>query len=355
MRNLILDAAALKYNFSQVKHFAPRAKVLSMVKANAYGHGLGWVAEHLVNAGTEGLGIAVLEEAAELRATGFDRAAIFLMDGFTSISELKEALRLNLTLVLFDLSHLALLDEAKMTQPVDIWLKVDTGMHRLGFMPTLLPDIYAQVKKISGIHRLGLMTHFSESDDLRSAKTLKQINAFEAIHAAYPKAPTSLSNSAAVMAWPQAHGDWIRPGLMLYGVSPFGQQDHRLKPVMTAQAKIIFIQDLPAGAQVGYGGTYTCTCPTRAATVAFGYGDGYPRSAVMSEVLVRGKFCKVIGRISMDNLLIDITHTPEIVVGDEATLWGKKNPLENLANAANTIPYEILCKTQHHRLNIIYC
>lgn len=357
MRQIILDSTALKHNFLQVKVIASKSKILSMVKANAYGHGLIWVSEQLASVGTDALGVAVLEEAKALRTAGF-QLPIFLMDGFLTAAELKEALTLKLNLVLFDWHHLQLLEETKLTQALEVWLKVDTGMHRLGFPPELVETVYSRLKMIHGIQTITLMTHFSDADHPKNVKTTEQIQLLETVKSklidtSKKDIPTSLANSAGILAWPKAHANWVRPGIMLYGASPFGSPDPTLKPVMTVQSNIISLHHFPTGAQIGYESSYICQKPMRIAVLAFGYGDGYPRAALFSQVYVKGKLCSVIGRVSMDMLQIDVTDHPEIQIGDLATLWGQNCPIENLAKASGTISYEIFCHVQQQRLHTI--
>lgn len=360
MRELTLNAAALKNNLQQVKAKAPRANILAMIKANAYGHGLLWAAKNLLIAGANALAVADIEEALLLRKEGI-QAPILLLSGVSSKAMLDVAIIQRLKLVVHNFQQIELLASLKTTQKIHIWLKVDTGMHRMGFLPHEIEEAYQRLLAIDCVHHpVVLMTHFSEADDLQSAKTSQQIQLFEQVHQKLltygKKIETSLANSAAILACPESGGDWVRPGIMLYGASPFTDQtakEFQLQPVMTLKSRLMAIRDYQKGDAIGYGGTYVCSRNTRIGVVAFGYGDGYPRSAQASHVYIRGKYVPVIGRISMDVLQVDLTDFPEIALEDAVTLWGENLPAESLALAANTISYEIFCKVQRYRMKLV--
>ncbi|MCD6048333.1 MAG: alr [Gammaproteobacteria bacterium] len=362
MRELLLNAAALKNNLQQVKFKAPRSNILAMVKANAYGHGLVWAAKHLVIAGANALGVADIEEALQLRKEGI-QAPILLLDGIQTKAMLDVAIIQRLHLVVHDFQQIELLESLRTNQKIHLWLKVDSGLHRMGFLPEDVETAYQRLIALNCAHQpIVLMTHFSDADVQHSVKTKLQIELFQNIHRQLTEKfnkpiQTSLANSAGILAWPDSHGDWVRPGIMLYGASPFSSQtatELQLQPVMTIKSCLIAIHDYPAGECIGYGGTYTCRQKTRAGVVAFGYGDGYPRAAHGSHVLIQDQLFPVIGRISMDLLQIDLTDHPEIQLGEMATLFGENLPVEKLATAANTIAYEILCRIMRHRTGVKY-
>lgn len=348
MRKVILNAHALIHNFQQVKRCAPKSKVLAMIKADAYGHGLVWAAQHLQSAGADAFGVATLDEAVQLRQEGI-QIPIVLMDGFLNQAELSEAIALQLTLVLHDASHIDYLEEMRITQPINVWVKIDTGMHRLGFVPDQLEAVYQRLSSLSFVRILGFMTHFSDADDLKKDKTKQQIDLFYQLTSQY-SGEKSLANSAGILAWPRSHADWVRPGIMLYGASPFEEGGEILKSVMTVQSNLIAIHEFARGEKIGYGETYACKKKTRIAVVAFGYGDGYPREVKRASVLIKGHMCPLIGRVSMDMLQVDVTGLPDIQLGEVATLWGEGLPVEKLAAAAGTISYDIFCALQWRRI-----
>ncbi len=353
-RLLYLDAQALTHNLQRVRDYAPHAKILAMVKANAYGHGLLWVAEVLTAANVDALGVAVLEEAIRLREAGI-KGQIVLADGVQSLVELQEAQALGVTIVLHKKEDLVWVEQLTGAMPLSVWLKVDTGMRRLGFGPYEIPRIYHQLMASNRVTKpITLMTHFSDADDLTKTKTQEQTVLFNQVHQELPGAPLkSLANSAAIMAHPETHGHWVRPGIMLYGASPFSDKlgrDFDLQAVMTVQSTLIAIHDYPAGSKLGYGEFYTCPKNMRVGMVAFGYGDGYPRMIQNSSVLIDGKITPIIARVSMDMLQVDLSDIPNAFIGQTVTLWGKDHPIEWVAQAAGTISYEIFCHLQQTRL-----
>lgn len=358
MRELWLDAAALKHNLQQVKLRAPRSKILAMVKANAYGHGLAWVAPHLQKAGADGFGVASMNEADILYQLALNRP-IVLMSGIQTAEELHHALACGYSMVVHNMLQLQLLEQSKTNQPVTIWLKVDTGMHRLGFAPDQIKEVWQRLEKLSFVQKpIILMTHFADANEAHQLTTANQLMLFNLTKATLPSdAPllSSLANSAGILSWPDTHADWVRPGIVLYGASPFSSKaasEYQLKPVSTVRSRIIALKELASGSQIGYGGTFTCSKPMRVAVVAFGYGDGYPWHAQFSKVFIKGNCYPVVGRISMDMLHVDVTDAPEITLHDSVTLWGQDLPVEELAVSSGTISYEIFTHLQRHRLMV---
>ncbi|MBA3660103.1 MAG: alanine racemase [Gammaproteobacteria bacterium] len=340
-----IDLVALEHNLQLVKSLAPHRQIIAMVKANAYGHGVVRVAQALQKA--DALGVASYEEGMKLRETGI-KQPIVLMEGLFDESELIDCVAQDFTLVVHHLEHIEILERAKLNRPVQVWLKINTGMHRLGVDPHLVEPLYARLNALPHIKKpIGLMTHFAEADLLDSSMTLQQINCFNQIANRYD-VPKSLANSAAIIAWKEAHGDWVRPGLMLYGASPFPQKtglDHGLKPVMTLTSRLIAITPVKKGGRVGYGGTWTAPEDLSIGVVGVGYGDGYPQFAQNgAPVLVRNIECPLVGRVSMDMLTVDLRHVPDAKVGDLVTLWGKGLPVERVAQASLTSAYEILTR-----------
>ncbi len=340
----IIDLHALRHNLDRVRAAAPRQRVMAIVKADAYGHGLVRAARAL--AGADAFGVASLEEAQRLREAGVSQP-VLLLEGCFAPEELEPASRLGLDLVIHHARQLEELEAAPLPAPVRVWLKLDTGMHRLGFAPGQVRALLGRLKvsrNVAGPVRL--MTHLACADDPADHYTSLQVRVFrEAV--AGMQGETSLANSAGVLAWPEAHGDWVRPGIMLYGVSPFlaGKgADHDLVPVMTLQTRLIAVNACRRGDAIGYGATWVCPQDMPVGVAAVGYGDGYPRHAPTgTPVLVNGQRVPVVGRISMDMITLDLRTQPRAVPGDPVVLWGAGLPLEEVSRYAGTIAYELLC------------
>ncbi len=336
-----LDAAALCHNLTQVRAITG-ARVMAIVKANGYGHGLVWVAQALSQA--DAFGVASLEEGLELRAAGI-RQEICLLEGFFDASEIPVILREGFTPVIHDHYQVSALKAARGAGRCDAWIKVDTGMHRLGFEPAEIPGVVTELSALPCVARLGLLSHLACAEEAGSAATQRQIATFAAL--GFPDFRRSLANSAGIMRWPAAHADWVRPGLMLYGVSPLSEgaaPSLPLRPVMTLRSRLISVRPRREGDAIGYGGAYRCPQDMPVGVVGVGYGDGYPREFQGPvSVLIRERRAPVIGRVSMDMLTIDLRGVPGAKVGDEVVLWGQGLPVEEVARAAGTIPYTLLC------------
>jgi alanine racemase len=339
-----IDLAALRHNFEIARSQAPDSKVMVCVKADAYGHGLVRVAQALSDV-TDAFAVARVAEAVELRGAGIE-APIVLLEGVFDAAEQAIAGDHDLTLVLHGAEQMALL-EAYAGPPLSVWLKLDSGMGRLGFPAADAATLHgrlAAAPKVRGAP--GLMTHLSSADVLDADTTRWQMQRFmdatEGLHG-----PRSIANSAGVLGWPAAHADWIRPGLMIYGASPLAGRtaaDLGLRPVMRLESSLISLKALPAGARVGYGATWAAPEDMRLGLAGIGYGDGYPwRAAEKGAVVLAGQRVPVVGRVSMDMLALDLRGLPEAKVGDELVLWGPELPVEEVAAWAWTISYELLC------------
>lgn len=342
---IIIHLDALEHNLRQVKKFAPHSKVLAMVKSNAYGHGIERIGLALTEA--DALGVACIEEGLKLRNAGVKKP-IVLLEGLFTNDEVKKAVELDFTLVVHHAEQVAMLEKNTLQHPLSVWLKIDTGMHRLGFLPNDLPDVYTRLMQIPMVKKpFGLMTHFAESDSEDQNNTAQQIKLFSAATEHF-MGPRSLSNSAGIIAWPSAHADWVRPGIMLYGASPFRGKigfDHHLKPVMSLSSELIAIHRITKGERIGYGGEFTCPDDMSVGVVGIGYGDGYPQYAKHeTPILVNGMICPLVGRVSMDMLTVDLRSQPHAKVGDPVLLWGPKLPVEMVAANNNTSAYELLTR-----------
>jgi alanine racemase len=347
MRPLIraeISAAALRGNLARIRALAPRSRVLAVVKANAYGHGLVPVAQALPDA--DAFGVARLDEALELRAAGIDRP-IVLMEGVTDARQLSEAALQDLELVVHEAGQISLLEEFAGQQPFVLWLKIDTGMNRLGFRAAQVDDALARLAALGArVRELRLMTHFAAADESDGALTREQLARFDAVAGARGRA-RSLANSAAVFAYPESHAEWVRPGVALYGVSPFTGRlgtDLGLVPAMRLVSTVIALRDVPAGETVGYGRAWRAREDSLIAIVAAGYADGLPRALPSgTPVLVNGAPARLAGRVSMDMIAVEVTDIAGVRVGHPAVLWGPELPVEEIAARAGTIGYELLC------------
>ncbi|MDR2215969.1 MAG: alanine racemase [Nevskiaceae bacterium] len=349
MKGLIraqISAAALAANLRRIREQAPRSRVLAVIKANAYGHGSLPVARCLVAAGADALAVARLEEALALRAAGIT-APVVLLEGVFTRAEMAEAVAGRLDFVVHDEEQLALLEQtAGGARACAVWMKIDTGMNRLGFRADAVAAAMQRLEALSHhVAGIRLMTHFACADDRASPMTGEQMKRFAALVGDKPY-ERSLANSAAIFAAPESLGDWVRPGLALYGVSPFADGEGAalgLSPAMRLVSTVITVRDVPAGESVGYGGVWRASRASRIAIVAAGYGDGLPWSLSSGVTVVIGAHrLPLVGRVSMDMIAVDVTGTP-VSTGDEAVLWGPEQPVEWQARAARTIPYELLC------------
>ncbi len=339
-----IDLDALRHNLARVRALAPASKVMAVVKADGYGHGLERVARALSDA--EAFGVAALSDAERLRAIGL-RNRIVLLSGFDEAADLDLLRTLDVDTVVHHDAQLALLEAERGAPPIRVWLKFDTGMHRLGFDPARASDLHARLRALPNVaEELVAMSHFASSDEFGGDQTRMQMQAFSGITATMG-APVSLSNSAAVLGWPDAHRDWVRAGGALYGLSVVDGKsgaDFGLRPVMKLSTRLIAVNRIRKGERVGYSATWECPEDMDVGVAAIGYGDGYPRSVPSgTPVLVNGARVPLIGRVSMDLMTIDLRTLPGAKVGDEVTLWGPELPVEEIAVAAGTISYELTC------------
>ncbi|MHB1590947.1 MAG: alanine racemase [Sulfuricella sp.] len=336
-----IDLSALRHNLGVARGHAPEARTIAVIKANGYGHGMLRVAHALDTA--EGYAVLNVSEAVELREAGF-KQTILLLEGFFSADELPTLAEYRLASVIHCREQIEMLEMAGLPVKINVFLKLNSGMNRLGFRPEALVAALQRLQATRAVGRITLMTHFACADEAQGVAA--QLNCFNRL-AAGLDAPRSLANSAAILRYPEAHGDWVRPGIMLYGSSPFTDASAAsldLKPVMTLTSAIIGLQELQAGEAVGYGATYRAEQAMRVGIVACGYADGYPRHAPTgTPVRVNGQRSRTLGRVSMDMLCVDLTGISGAGIGSPVTLWGEGLPVEEVAAAAGTISYELLC------------
>ena len=336
-----ISLSALEHNLAVAKSKAPQSKIMAVVKANGYGHGLLNAAKGLKAA--DGFAILGLDEALTLRNAGYTQT-ILMLEGVFSSDELIHVSEKAISIVVHSDVQINLLEQVKLAKPISVHLKMNTGMNRLGFKPSDFESVWARLAACSNVADLTLMTHFATADESFGIKEpLAVFNKTTQDH----QEPCSLANSATLLRFPEAHGQWVRAGIMLYGSSPITGESaasFNLKPVMQFTSKIIAVQSLETDESIGYGQTFTAVKKTRVGIVACGYADGYPRHAPNgTPVAVAGKLTQIIGRVSMDMLYVDISDIPEAEIGAHVEFWGSQVSVDDVAQAAGTISYELLC------------
>lgn len=340
-----IDSEALQYNLNRVKQLAPAAKIVSMVKANAYGHGVKDCLAALSN--TDAFGVACLEEALEIRTLGY-KQPITLIEGIFSDKEMQIVIEQNIEIVVHHQQQLDWLlahKDAYISKQLKVWVKLNSGMNRLGFkVPEIINVIH--LLKSEGFTCV-LAMHFANADADNHPLNEQQKQQFLHVKEACAPIMASCCNSAAIFKWPELNFDFVRPGIMLYGASPFADKtvhDLDIKPVMTFTAEIIALNTIQAGESVGYGSTYIANKETELAIVSIGYGDGYPRAFFKQNfVAINGQKVPVIGRVAMDMIAIDVTGL-NVSLGTVVELWGKNRLVDDVAEANGTIGYELLCR-----------
>ena len=345
-----LDAYRHNYRVAKQQH---GGYALAVIKANAYGHGAIHCAKAIANE-ADGFAVACLEEALELRQAGIQNP-ILLLEGFFEVAELAEIVANDLWLVVHAEWQVNQLLASKLAKPVQVWLKLDSGMHRVGLTPELYIKAFERLNQHINVAKIVPMSHFANADNLNSSHTLQQLALFQHTAQAatnHALQDISLANSAALLGWPQVFTpqkiNWSRPGIMLYGAHPIDTHlpNQILLPVMQLNSQIISIQRIQKGDSIGYGSIFTAARETLVGVVACGYADGYPRSAISAPVAVNGQVTTVIGRVSMDMLMVDLTDISGAIIGSKVELWGDQVPANAVANAAGTIAYELFCNVK---------
>jgi alanine racemase len=331
-------------NYQLACERAPSSRNIAVIKANAYGHGMVEVARHLKDT-VPAFAVAFIDEAVKLRDAGIDKP-ILILQGVNASTDLNEVSAGNFWLLLNHQEQVDRLIAAKLAGPIGVWLKMDTGMHRLGFAPEVIDTVYDALCASPNIRQgVVLCTHFACADDPQHPMTREQIKVFRACSGKY-KLASSLANSAGILFWPDSHAEWNRPGYMLYGLCPSGAFDeavHGLQPAMTMNSEIISIRNLVPGDAVGYGCDWVARKNSRIGTVAIGYGDGYPRHAPAgTPVWIKGARVPLAGRVSMDLITVDLTGLDYLKIGDPVELWGQNLSVNEVAACAGTIGYELL-------------
>ena len=347
-----INLSAVKHNL-HVARENTQANIMAVIKANAYGHGMVEIARALSS--SDGFAVATIEEAMDLRESGVYQP-ILILEGFNCIDDLRMVYAYDLQCVIHNEQQIELLEKNKPksnSKGISVWLKIDTGMHRLGFSPLEASVMYQRLQNGSSVRQpVHVMTHLACADDKNSKFTNQQVKLFRESIKTLPLSDgvnISVANSAGLLAWPETNEgtQWVRPGIMLYGSSPVmksAADQFDLKPVMTLKSEVIAIHDFNKGDGIGYGQSYVCQSDMRVATIAIGYGDGYPRHAQTgTPVLIRGKQYPLIGRVSMDMITVDVSKAKKVQIGDEVILWGEGLSADNIAEHADTISYDLFC------------
>ncbi len=353
----VIDLGALIHNVEVIRSHLGGSRIVAVVKANAYGHGLVQTARTLQDH-VEAFAVARIEEALALRSAGIVKPVI-LLEGFFNEDDIPVIAASNFEVALHSFELLEQLERASIAVPVRCWLKLDTGMHRLGVSPEEAEEFYRRMRNCANVARpMGLISHLCTADEPdKDDYTRMQIGIFRKFAAEHPDLRTALANSAGIFSWQESHTDWVRPGIVLYGASPYADrtgEDLGLKPVMTLSSNIIALRKLKKGDKLGYGISYEAPRDTVIAVVAMGYGDGYPRQTPNgTEVLVNGRIARTAGHVCMDMMFVDLGPDPKDKIGDEVILWGRGLPVEKIAARVGTIPYELLLKLTS-RVDFVY-
>lgn len=339
-----IHLGALRDNLRRSRELAGTARIMAVVKADGYGHGLERVARALHEA--DAFGVACIADGQRLRAAGI-RQRIVVLSGIDEPADIAEMHRLELESAIHHQTQIDWLASDRDPRPLRVWLKVDSGMHRLGIAPSMVHQAHARLRSLPNVDaEIGLMTHFANSDVFADVQTKAQIECFEQCAGDLPGS-VSMSNSAGLLGWPQANRQWVRPGGLLYGISVVEgrtAEQFGLRPAMTLSSKLIAINRVRRGDTIGYAASWTCPEDMDIGVAQIGYGDGYPRSAAAgTPVLVNGRRAPLVGRVSMDLVTIDLRQHGDARIGDPVVLWGKHLPVEEIAAAAGTIGYELTC------------
>jgi alanine racemase len=340
-----INTAALKHNLQLARQAAPGSKIMAVIKANAYGHGMDVVARALSEA--EAFAVGTLSEAERLRQIDPDKR-IVILQGVDDAGSLAVCAEKHFDVVLHSQYQIDQLCDSQLAAALNVWIKVDTGMHRLGLSLESYDTVVSRLNQCDNLcQSVGLMSHLACADEPERPENDSQLRMFSNLGQRHHGERT-LCNSAGIFAFPEAHYEWVRPGIMLYGISPLKQRpasELGLQPVMTLKSRLIAINEMKKGDAIGYGATWTCPEDMRIGVVGIGYGDGYPRHAPSgTPVIIRGERVPIVGRVSMDLITVDLRLLADARVGDEVVLWGEGLPIEDIASRVDTIGYELVCR-----------
>ena len=344
----IIDLQALRHNYRYLKQIAGDNRLIAVVKADAYGHGASEVAEALTD-DVDAFAVASVNEGLALRNSGISKK-ILVLGGFTNETELRVCIEDGLDPVLHHQFHLDCLQADPDLRDMEVWIKIDSGMGRLGFSLERVRSIVAFLSGLDTLGSLRLMTHLANADNMESDSTVSQLAAIKPLQ--LDGYEWGIANSAGILGWPDAHNVWVRAGIALYGADPMSDRKvskRELRPVMTMKSIVLAVNRHRSGDMIGYGNTYTCERDMMIAVVAAGYADGYPRHKCgTAQVMIHGELCNLVGRVSMDMITIDVSHLQNVRVGDDVTLFGASPDVNDLADCSQTIAYEILCNVGAH-------
>jgi alanine racemase len=344
----VIDLAAARHNYRYLKQQADGNRLIAVVKADAYGHGAAEIAAALADE-ADAFAVAAVGEAVALREAGIEQK-ILVMGGFVSAGELQTCIDLYLDPVLHHDFHLECLHQAGNLGGIEAWVKLDSGMGRLGFALPRARDVIESLESLDHLGTLRLMTHLANADDIDDSFTQTQLERVQNL--GLDDYEWGIANSAGILGWPLARRPWVRAGIALYGADPMSdrnRQQRDLKPVMTMKSKVLAVNAHARGDLIGYASTYCCPADMTIAVVACGYADGLPRHKIdTARVALHGKPCDIVGRVSMDMITVDVSALDEVRVGDEVTLFGEFPGVNELAECSQTIAYEILCNVGAH-------
>lgn len=352
-RKVTINLSALSYNYNKIINMSSASSCVCFVKADAYGHGLITIVGHLINCGAKIFAVASPIELIEIRKY-FTDIRVVVCSSYYNVENLQLISFYHGDVVIFQQEHITLLQQTTLANKLNVWLKINTGMNRMG---VLLEDVASSITKLEKCANvtasISLMTHFACADDPTSDLTAKQIESFMSITAPYKQYPRCLANSAAILNYRSADAEIIRPGILLYGVSPLKNvtaTELGFKPVMTLESKVVALNSCKTDDIIGYGATYKSPTCKKIAIVAIGYADGYPVTLRNNaEVLIGSTKCPIVGRVSMDTIAVDVSSCPNIRLGSRVVLWGDGLAVEKIALAAGTISYELLTRVSGKR------
>lgn len=343
----VIDLNAIRHNYALLKQLAGGKRLIAVIKADAYGHGAFQVASALAHA--DAFAVASVGEAVALREAGIQQK-ILVLGGFIRFDELKTCIDNKLDPVIHQFDHLQHLKNCNNLDGLQVWVKVDSGMGRLGYQPRRVAEVLDQLDRMPGLGTVRLMTHLASADDAGSEFSQKQLEAINALQ--LQGYEWGIANSAGILGWPQAHNAWARAGIALYGANPMSDRKQKivdLKPAMQMKTRVLAVNPHKQGDFIGYSNTYCCSRDMRIAVVACGYADGYPRLKIeTAQVAIHGKLCDIVGRVSMDMITVDVSALDKVETDDEVTLFGDQPHVNDIADSSQTIAYEVLCNVGGH-------
>lgn len=343
----LIDLNAIRHNYSLLKEVSGNRNLIAVIKADAYGHGAVEVAKALPHA--DAFAVAAVGEAVALREAGIQQK-ILVLGGFIRAEELTTCVEFRLDPVIHQFDHLKHLQNCTDTDGLDVWVKVDSGMGRLGYQPDRAVEVLDQLKQMPTLGTVRLMTHLASADDVDSSFSEQQLEAVNTLQ--LHDYEWGIANSAGILGWPDSHNTWVRAGIAMYGANPMSDRKQNivdLKPAMQMKSRVLAVNPHKKGDMIGYSNTFCCPCDMTIAVVAAGYADGYPRLKIdAARVEINDQLCDIVGRVSMDMITVDVTALEKVQADDEVILFGDRPHVNDLADSSQTIPYEVLCNVGGH-------